>query len=442
MADGKKEVRANQPVWENAVERMVFEPLRANVKCDVLIIGGGLAGILCAHLLEEKGIDCILVEAERICGGVNGHTTAKLTYQHGLIYDRLIREFGAERAKMYLEANREALEAYRKICAGIDCDFEEKDQTVYSLQGKEKIENEMNALERLGVAADIMDRLSIPVSVDAAIRIPGQAQFHPLKFAFNLAKKMKIYENTRVLGIENGKAITQLGEIQAKKIIIATHFPFLNKHGFYFLKLFQHRSYVIALENTENVREMIVDEADAGMSFRMYQDMLLLGGGGHRTGKKGGGWEEIRRFYRRRYPGARERFCWATQDCMTLDRVPYIGQYGRFTPNLYVITGFNKWGMTGAMAGAMMLRDQILGLDNPWSEMFTPWRRMLRPQLAVNGAESFLNLITPTAPRCPHMGCALKYNPQEHSWDCPCHGSRFSERGKVLENPANRNKGE
>ena len=219
-------------------------------------------------------------------------------------------------------------------------------------------------------------------------------------------------------------------------MIAATHFPFLNKHGAYFLKLYQHRSYVMALKNVSDVRGMYVDEAQEGMSFRNARDLLLVGGGGHRTGKRGGAWRELREFARRYYPGATEKYQWATQDCMSLDGVPYIGPYSSSTSNLYVATGFNKWGMTSSMVSAMLLSDLVQGKTNPFAEVFSPSRTVLRPQLVVNGFEAAVGLLAPTTKRCPHMGCALKWNSQEHTWDCPCHGSRFTKKGKCIDNPA------
>lgn len=423
-------------IWMDAVAPE-FAPLNGNLRTDVLVIGGGLAGILCAHLLRQAGVDCALVEAGRLCGGNTGNTTAKLTLQHGLIYDKLIKDFGLEKAQMYLQANRAALDVYRSLCMGMDCDFEEKDNFVYSLDDRAKLEREVRALERLGQPARLADELPLPIRTAGAVMMPDQAQFHPLKFAYAIAKDLPVYEKTRVLELVPGWARTACGTIRAGKIIVATHFPLLNKHGGYFLKLYQHRSYVMALEGAQDVRGMYVDEDEKGLSFRNHGDLLLLGGGSHRTGKQGGGWRELEQFAGQHYPSARPVARWAAQDCISLDSMPYVGQYSRRTPGLYVATGFNKWGMTGSMAGALLLRDMLLDRPNPWGEVFSPLRSMLRPQLAANAAEAALNLITPTAPRCPHMGCALKYNPQEHSWDCPCHGSRFEEGGRVIDNPAN-----
>jgi hypothetical protein len=193
---------------------------------------------------------------------------------------------------------------------------------------------------------------------------------------------------------------------------------------------------VLALENARNTDGMYIGSQANSLSFRSSGDLLLLGGGGHRTGKNGGNWSELKNFAQIHYPGATARYWWATQDCMTLDGLPYIGRYGSGTKNLYVITGFNKWGMTNAMAGAMLLRDMLQGNDNPYADVVNPSRSILRPQLLVNAAEATGNLLRFSGKRCPHLGCVLQWNPQEHSWDCPCHGSRFDENGHRLNNPA------
>ena len=423
-------------LWTENVELPGFESLKEDIKTDVLIIGGGMAGVLCAYMLAQAGVDYALVEAETICGGITANTTAKLTAQHGLIYGDLLRKFGTEQAQAYLGANQAALDKYRALCGGIDCDFEEKDAYVYTLSKPDKIETEAAALQKLGVNAEVATSLPLPLTIASAVKFPRQAQFHPLKFAAAIAKGLRIYEHTPVRELIGTTAVTPNGRINAGSIVAATHFPFLNKHGSYFLKLYQHRSYVMALKHAPDVGGMYVDEAEKGMSFRNYAGMLFVGGGGHRTGKQGGGWDELQSFARRNYPDAVEVRRWATQDCMTLDGVPYIGRYSGRTRDLYVATGFNKWGMTTSMAAAMLLSDMVQGRAPAWADVFSPSRSILRPQLAVNAFEATVNLLTPTPKRCPHMGCALKWNRQEHTWDCPCHGSRFTEDGRLLDNPA------
>ncbi len=423
-------------IWENTVKRPRFEALDGDLKTDVLIIGGGICGVLCAKALKEAGVHCTLIEATHIGGGITEDTTAKITLQHGLIYDKLLRRFGMEKAMLYLRANYEALVKYRKLCGGIDCDFEECDSFVYSLKDRKSLEKEAAALERLGHPAQLVKELPLPFPVLGAVRVEKQAQFNPLKLLYAVAKDLNIYENTKAIHITPKGVKTNRGFIRAKKIIIATHFPIINKHGFYFIKLYQHRSYVLALKNACTLKGMYVDEADKGMSFRSYKDSLLLGGGGHRTGKKGGGWKELEAFAAKHYPTSRTVSRWATQDCMSLDRVPYIGLYSGNTPDLYVATGFNKWGMSSSMLAADILTDAVLERRNPYKEVFSPSRSVLYPQLFINAIESLWGLIKPTVPRCPHLGCALKYNKAEHSWDCPCHGSRFSDSGSLINNPA------
>lgn len=423
-------------IWLDSVEFPSFEQLKKDIKTDVLIIGGGITGILCAYMLEQAGVDYVLVEADRLCSGITKNTTAKISIQHGLIYHKLVKRFGLEKARMYLDANMAALQEYRNLCKNIDCHFETKDSFVYSLNSPTKLEKELHALNQLGYTADYVGKLPLPLSNAGAVRFENQAQFHPLKFLAKISKGLSIYEHTKVRELMPNTAMTKHGRITAQNIIVTTHFPFLNKHGSYFLKMYQHRSYVIAYENAVNVKGMYVDENDKGFSFRNYDNLLLIGGGDHRTGKHGGNWKEISEFAAAHYPDAQARYYWATQDCMTLDEVPYIGAYSKKTENLYVATGFNKWGMTSAMTAAMLLRDLITKKECSYAPVFSPSRTMLRTQLFINAFEATTNLLTPTIKRCPHLGCALKWNPQERSWDCPCHGSRFTEKGELIDNPA------
>ena len=413
-----------------------FPRLQGDKTTQILIIGGGMAGLLCAFRLKQAGADVLLVEAGRICGGVTQNTTAKITSQHGLIYHKLLHKLGREKAGMYLQANQQAVTDFHTLCKDIPCHFESQSAFVYSLDDRQALEQEVHALHLLGYPAGLKEDLPLPFHTVGAVKFRHQAQFHPLEFAAHIARDLPIYENTPVRVMEGTTAITDHGRIRAEKVIVATHFPFLNRHGSYFLKLYQHRSYVLALENANFPGGMYIGSEENSLSLRAFGNQLLLGGGGHRTGKQGGGWKELSAFAARAYPQAQEIARWATQDCISLDGVPYIGQYSRNTPNLFVATGFNIWGLTGSMVAAKILTNLILEQENPWAEVFSPSRSILKPQLAINGAESVLNLLRPTVPRCPHMGCALKWNAAERSWDCTCHGSRFAEDGKLLNNPA------
>lgn len=423
-------------IWQERISLPTFQTLAGDIHTDVLIIGGGMAGLLCACKLHNSGADYILCEANSICSGITKDTTAKITAQHGLCYYKLLEKFGSEKASLYLSANEAAAAEYRRLCAQIDCDYSAQDNYVYSLTDRNKLEKEASALQKLNYPAEFAESLPLPFSTAGAVKFPQQAQFHPLKFAAAIASNLNIYEHTPIRELGNGWAATDCGTIHADKIIVATHFPLLNKHGSYFLKLYQHRSYCLALENCQAIGGMYVDEATDGLSLRSHNGLLILGGGSHRTGKHGGGWEELERAAAEYFPGATLHSRWATQDCMSLDGIPYVGQYSARTRDLYVATGFNKWGMTSSMMAANILQDLVLGRSNPYTEVFSPSRSIFHPQLTVNGFEAITNLLHFGKKRCPHMGCALKWNPREHSWDCPCHGSRFEENGKLIDNPA------
>lgn len=377
-------------IWKNQMQMPEFQSFEGNAKTDVLIIGGGMAGILCAYFLQKAGVDYMLVEKDRICAGVTQNTTAKITAQHRLIYHKLLKKAGKEKARLYFEANQDAVNTYFELCKEIKCDLERKTAYVYSVDNRKKLEEEADALFRIGVNkiganTRFTEKTELPFQIAGAIGLENQAQFHPLKFVSEIAKGLKIYENTFVKEFAEQKAVTEKGDIIFQKAIITTHFPIDNKHGMYFLKMYQDRSYVIALEHAKQMKGMYIDEEKTGKSFRSYQNLLLVGGGSHRTGKDGGKWEELRMFARN------------------------------------------------------VLTDLVLGKENMYVEIFSPSRSIWTPQIAVNSFEAVKGMVTLSPKRCPHMGCALKWNPAERTWDCSCHGSRFDEEGKVKDNPANGN---
>jgi len=423
-------------LWQH--DRMIpsFPTLSGEIQTDVLVVGGGMAGLLTAYRLQQKGIDTVVVDMDRICSGTTAGTTAKITAQHGFLYHKILKGYDESFAKMYYKANSQAVESIKQLCRDGNCALEIKDNFVYSFDSR-KLELELSALQKIGISAKYEEILPLPIAPAGAIGFQNQGQFHPLELGRFLSKKLRIYENTKVNELIGTTAVTDHGKIKAEKIVVATHFPFINKHGSYFLKLYQHRSYMLALERVQPLDAMYVDENRKGLSFSTFGNTLLLGGGSHRTGKQGGSYGELRSFQKQHYPHAAERFNWAAQDTMSLDGIPYIGHYSANTPNLYVAAGFNKWGMTGSMVSAEIISGMIAGEPPDYAPVFSPSRSMLKPQLFVNCFEATKNLLIPTTRRCPHLGCALKYNKQEHSWDCACHGSRFSESGKLLNNPAN-----
>lgn len=423
-------------LWNKTCKHTPTKPLRQDIKTDVLVIGGGLAGILCARKLTDAGVDCVLVEATRLCQGVTCNTTAKITAQHGLIYHKLLKKFGPVTARLYFEANAAALEEYRALAQDVDCGFEDRDNYIYSRTDRFPLDQELDALEQLGIPAQLTEGLDLPFYTVGAVKFPWQGQFHPLKFAYAMAKGLTVYENTAVREFTPHGILTDAHIIHAERIVVCTHFPMLNKHGSYFLKLYQDRSYAVAIQNGTHLDGMYLDQESGGLSLRNAGEYLILGGGSHRPGRKGAGWTELTNAAKRFWPSNPITCRWATQDCMTLDGMPYIGRYSARTRDLYVATGFNKWGMTSSMAAANILTNLITGKDDPYAHIFSPSRSILRPQLVLNGVEYAADLLTPTRPRCPHMGCALQWNKAERTWDCPCHGSRFSADGALLDNPA------
>lgn len=411
--------------------------LEGDVRADVLVIGGGMAGVLSAYLLTQAGCRCVLAEKDRAGGSVTANTTAKVTAQHGLVYDKLVKQEGPDRARQYFEANQAAVEGLRQLAASVPCDFEERTAYVYAEQSAAALERERNAYERLGIPHHELASAPVPLPNKGALGMERQAQFNPLKLLYGLLPSIDVYEHAFVTGVEGNTARTDRGSITADYIVYATHYPLVNVPGLYFMKEHQMRSYVIALEGAPLTDGMLISDG-GGFSFRTYEDFLLVGGGGHRTGKGPGseeGYRAIRTFADAAYPGCVECCAWATQDCMSLDGMPYIGVHRRENPRWYVATGFSKWGMTGSYVAAKAIADLIATGESPVEDLFFPQRSMLNVALFSNLGTSTANLVKP-GKRCSHMGCSLERNDVEDSWDCPCHGSRFDADGNVLDGPA------
>lgn len=423
-------------LWTKDIESVSFPTINSSLETDVIVIGGGMAGILCAMELQKAGADYVLLEGRKIGRGITKGTTAVLTAQHDTLYQDMIKKFGMEKSKLYLEANLEAVKEFYSLSKKIDCDFEERSSVMYSIDNRSLMEREAEAVKSLGFGAQFTTEINLPVKIAGAVIYPGMAQFHPLKFLYSAAKDLNIYENTFVRKIEGTDAITDRGRIRGKKIIIATHFPFVNSRGLYFMKLYQKRSYVIAYENTHPLDMTVEDIAENGFYMRNYKNLLFIGGGDHRTGKQGGGYKAISDFAEKHFPGSKEKYRWSNQDCVSLDGIPYIGQYSPSLPDVYTACGFNLWGMTTSMYASKILADLAMGKENKYAKVFSPDRSIITTQLFSNLGNTFIDFCIPTTKRCSHLGCALKWNPSEHSWDCPCHGSRFTEIGELIDNPA------
>ncbi|HIZ56702.1 MAG TPA: FAD-dependent oxidoreductase [Firmicutes bacterium] len=471
-----------ESIWSQT-QSMPEKPfLPGNIEVEAAVIGGGMAGILTAWYLKEAGIDAVVLEADQIASGQTKNTTAKITAQHGLIYQKLIDSLGIDSAKKYANANLQAIKAYRDIIASlkIDCDFQELPSYIYSVLDAETLQEETKAAQKLGIPAEFTLQTSLPFPIKGAVCFSKQAQFHPLKFLSVLADQLDIYTQTRVQKVEDNRIQTNRGIVQAKYIVFTCHYPFQLTPGFYFMRMHQERSYVLALENAGQMNGMYLGIDPDGLSFRHHGDFLLLGGGGHRTGENrmGGRYDTLRQVARKFWPESLEKGHWSAQDCMPLDGVPYIGQFAASVPNWYVATGFGKWGMTSSMVAALGIRDLITGHKNPDLEVFSPQRftpaasagtfldnslhavrdlsrRILAPpreelDALPNGHGGIVEYqgekvgvykdetgkVFAVSIKCPHLGCQLEWNPDEKSWDCPCHGSRFDYHGRLLDDPA------
>lgn len=471
-----------ESVWNSGFKFIKRDTLTKNIECDIAIIGAGIAGLLIGYMLNESGKNVVVIDAKSTCSGNTKYTTAKITSQHDLIYHKLIKEFGKDKAKQYAKANELAIKKYKEIISNekIECDFEEKDAYIYSMDSIDKLKDEYEAAKELGINAELVEKTNLILDVKGALKFKNQGQFNPLKFLKPISDKLTIYENTRATDIKENLIITNGGEIKANYIVIATHFPFLNTPGYYFMRMHQERSYVLALENAQELDGMYIDMNKKGYSLRNYKNLLLFGGIPQRTGEneEGGAYDELRKAAKELYPNSIEKYHWSAQDCITLDYIPYIGQYSSKTPNLYVATGFKKWGMTNSMVAAMIIRDLIIGKENDFAEIFSPTRFDISSSMknAANDimktAKNFIaqkihipkehveNIqkgnggiieyegkkvgvyknedgeIFIVSTKCPHLGCELHWNADELTWDCPCHGSRFDYKGNWVESPA------
>lgn len=476
-------------LWEKSTAPEKRKALQQNRKADTVVIGAGMAGILIAYFLKKRGKQAIVVEADRIGSGQTGRTTAKITSQHAAIYHKLIHKAGRKRAEAYARANENAIRLYEQIVQEekIECHFERLPAYLYTVteDGVKTLKKEEKAAADLGIRVHFTEGSKVtelPFSVKGALCFEEQAQFHPLEFIKQLAKQLEIYETTKVLAVKGHTVFTNQGKIEAKNIVFATHYPIVDIPGFYFLRQHQERSYVLALKNPPKLSGMYYSVDENGLSLRSEEEFLLLGGGGHRTGKAvytdGGhrtgkkcceksaaqkaGYTWLREQAAAFYPDAQETAAWSAQDCMPHDEIPLIGKYSVFRPYWYVATGFKKWGMTSAMVAAVLISQQIcsvteeerktdptrirledISFQDQILKTFSPQRLLLRAGIVnffKDVKESTVGLskglFGDKECRCSHLGCRLEWNPEEDRWECPCHGSGFSESGKLLDDPA------
>lgn len=478
----------------------LFEEIKEDKKVSVCIIGGGLTGLQTAYNLSDK-LDVVILEKDRICGSTSGKTTGKITSQHGVFYDYLIDSQSKEFAKMYLEANEKAIQNIKDIIEKeeIECDLEEESSYVFTKQETklDMIKNEQKAVDKLQKEkSDYVKEIELPTEISGAIEFKNQAQFHPLKYAYGLAKAIikndgKIYENTKVTDIkrENEKYVVYANKnkVIADYVVLATRYPIMNVPGYYFLKMYQSTSYAMVFDAKKKLFDgMYISYETPNVSFRTIRDgereLLLAVGYDYKTGTEElrDGYQRLEVIVRKMYPDAEVLYKWTAEDCISLDKIPYIGQYSSIMKNLYIATGFNKWGVTSSNVAANIITDKILQKENKYEEIFKSTRiepiknrqemgdmlkeanksillsRFKIPKEELDNIKigegkiikidntkvgvykSKTGEIYKVKPICTHLGCELYFNNIEKIWECPCHGSKFTYDGKSIEVPSNK----
>lgn len=494
-------MRSHESYWMDSSPRTAYPRASGQIRVDVAVIGGGIAGLSTAYELKQRGKTVAVVEAGRIAASVTGYTTAKITSLHTLIYTDLVANFGEDQARLYGESQQAGLAriAHWVETLGIDCDFERQSSFTYAVDPSEtdRLRHEAGIAAALGLPASFVTETDLPFPVIGAVRFDGQAQFHPRQYLLALAADIPgdgshVLEQTRMLEVDDGEPCTVVcdsGEIVAKDVVVATHYPVLDR-GMMFARLEPHRDVVVAglLPSGRTLDGMYISTEDSTHSVRTapHRDgrLLIVGGEPWKTGHD----ENIKARYDRLAGWTADTFGvtalsyqWSTQDNTTADGVPYIGLFHPGTEHVYVTTGFRGWGMTNGALTGLLLADLIEHGDNPWTQLYDPRRvkpavsakTFLKVQVdALKGliGEAFkpaqVDSVEEIAPgegaiarvagdkaavyrdesgqlhclshRCTHLGCVVHFNNAEKSWDCPCHGSRFSYDGAVLQGPANR----
>lgn len=454
--------------WNENTETKEFPKLNKNIEADVCIIGGGITGVSTAYYLANRGLKVVVLEKDKICSSTTGGSTGKITSQHGLIYKYLKDLNGKEFAQKYYKANEEAKENIIKVInkEKIECDLERKNAYVYTEVEKniQDIKQEIEYTKKLGINSEFVSKIELPLDIYGAIKFEEQAQFDPVKYTYGLANCVikndgQIYENSKVLETveDDGKynILTKEGMVRAKYMVITTRYPIIRFPGYYFIKMYQSTSYAILVDTHTDINYdgFYINSETPVFSFRTVKsgdkNLLLVVGYDYKTGTEivGNPFEYLKAKVKKMYPDAEILKSWTAEDCISLDKIPYIGDFSDIMDNCYVATGFNKWGITASNIAAKIITDKILGNDNEYEDIFESSRLGI-----IKNKEEMMNMLKeagdgiilerikgkPT-PTCTHLGCKLSWNPLEEIWECSCHGSKFSKRGFVIDGPAVKN---
>lgn len=486
-------------IWLENLNTKKSNKLENNINTDVCIIGAGITGITIGYKLNKENIPFIIVEKDYIASKSSGYTTAKITSQHGLIYSYLKNAYSLKFASDYLYANESAIEDIKRIIFNekIECNFEIKSSYVFTNDSKKvnDIKSEYDTLNKIGFKTNLLNNVNLPLKSLAAIEFTNQAQFTPTKYILELANKFyeNIYENTCVKKIyKNGSSFiveTENGNnITCKKLVIATKYPIKDIPGFYFTKLYQETSYVIAIKTDKKIDGMFINCDIPKISLRSVnynnENIILLGGQNNRTGEKVNildKYKNLENIAKSMFDKFEILFKWNTEDTISLDKIPYIGKYSNLYKNCYVATGFNKWGMTSSNIAANIIFNNIIGKKYKYEHVFNSTRfNILKNRKAIGELtkESIKGLVTnklkvkmedynnlengngiiikekgklvgvfkdisgkiyKVNPICTHLGCLLNFNRLDKTWDCSCHGSRYTYDGKIIYGPSSKN---
>lgn len=487
-------------LWMDTTPVTSYPYLQEDIEVDVAILGAGIAGLTAADCLTEAGADVAVIEASHVCAGVTGFTTAKITSLHTLVYSKIVKDFGEEKARLYGEANQWAIEhiAGRVDSYGTDCDFIRDDAFTYAITetGLQSVRDEVKAAQSVGRPAEFTTDTSLPFKVLGSVRFPNQARFHPRKYMLSVAEQVsrrggRIFELTRACELHEKdnrwQIITERGTVWANHVMVLTHYPFFDPApALYITRLYPVRAYAMAVRVRDPLpvgMHISCDVPERSVRRQPYgdSDVLIIGGENHKAGQD----PDTRNRYLTLAQWAQDNFTveeflyrWSTQDNSTADGLPYIGQISKRSERAYVATGFDGWGMTTGTVAGRLLADLVLGRPNAWADLYDPNRseakgigtiikenlnvanqliggklhgaewediRSLLPGEAkvINSSKGHIAAYrAPTgefqvhSASCTHMGCTLKWNTAETSWDCPCHGSRFAADGRVLQGPA------
>lgn len=453
-------------LWLADTEPTAHPALAGDIDCDVVIVGCGISGVVAAAQIAATGRSVVILEAATLSSGVTGHTTGKISALQGTAYSRIEQGFGVDGAALYANANETGLRMLGDIVAqrGIDCDWQERDAWTYVTDParRESLEREHAAALSAGLEVERDVPEELPFRTELAVRLRGQAEINAAAFVRGLADALiadpaadvRIHEHSRVTAIrETGAEAgvqTKHGSVVAEQVIVASHFPFADR-GLFFARLVPERSYCVACPAERVPEDMYISIDDPTRSLRSAESpdgerLVIVGGEGHRTGAadEDGRYETLARFAAEHFDGQAPVFRWSSQDNSTMDGAPYVGPLWHGSSRLFVVTGFGKWGLANAAASALILAELVEGREHPWMRVFSSTRAKplaSGPEFVKHNAASgwhFVKdrLLHPKAPTCTHLGCKLNWNNPERSWDCPCHGSRFDERGKVLHGPA------